>query len=581
MIRRLEPAAPDRLGAHAPHLRLLARALLVLLVLPSAAFAQSPDELILEGLRRQEERVREELRAHEPRASELRHQEATGDIPVLPQEADCHTLLTVSLTGPDAASFEWLLPAARPFLGHCVGARGLALLAGEFDRQLLAAGFATSRVGFPPQDLRSGQLLVHLHAGRIAAVRFSHGPGAEPPWGTWRNAFPSSPGDFLNARDLEHGLENMKRLPSQDVALRLEPGALPDTSEVVIEQATTTWRDRLRGGLSVDNGGGPTLGRAQLAAHVAVDNPLALNDLLTLSLQGSTQPWRTDHRSLGGAVQYSIPWGYHLLSVEAGHTRFAQRVPLTGRSYLSSGRSETAQFRWQRTAWRSASSQLAFHLGLGIRRARAWFEEFEIVQQRRRTAHAIAGLNLRQLYEGTSLEWDLGWRRGMGALGAEPDLHDAAQGEPTLRPTLWSLGLAWQQAIGSWTWRSSLRLQATRDRTWAVDQFAIGGRHSVRGFDGGTVLLAESGLAWRNELTTSIGRWAETPFTGLLALDHGRVWGPSASSLPGRQLAGVAAGVRAGHGELQAELTLATPLYKPAGFPARSLNAYLTVTHAF
>src|SRR5690606_38460483 len=108
-------------------------------------------------------------------------------------------------------------------------------------------------------------------------------------WGTWRNAFPMSAGDILDIRDLEQGVEQMRRVPSQQVRTRLEPGAEPDTTVVVIERRVGGWRDRVRGGATVDNAGGAALGRAQFSGHLALDNPLGLNDVLSASLSSNLQ----------------------------------------------------------------------------------------------------------------------------------------------------------------------------------------------------------------------------------------------------------------------------------------------------
>nr|WP_323744887.1 POTRA domain-containing protein [Noviherbaspirillum soli] len=47
----------------------------------------------------------------------------------------------------------------------------------------------------------------------------------------WRSAFPAAPGDLLNLRDVEQGLEQMKRLPSQDVDIDIMPGEQAGESE--------------------------------------------------------------------------------------------------------------------------------------------------------------------------------------------------------------------------------------------------------------------------------------------------------------------------------------------------------------
>mgnify|MGYP006176859195 CR=1 FL=1 len=97
----------------------------------------------------------------------------------------------------------------------------------------------------------------------------------------------------------------------------------------------------------------------------------------------------------------------------------------------------------------------------------------------------------------------------------------------------------------------------------AAERFAIGGRHTVRGFDGGYSLSAESGWSWRNELSTPLGDTGVSVFAGL---DHGQVRGPSADLLVGTRLTGAVVGLRrcpCAPGALQFELFAGWPLRRP------------------
>ncbi|MFX6743248.1 POTRA domain-containing protein, partial [Acinetobacter baumannii] len=84
---------------------------------------------------------------------------------------------------------------------------------------------------------------------------------AEPEiWGTWRSAFPTRSGDLLNLRDLEQGLEQMKRVASQDVDMQVVPTATPGVSDVVIAvKRSKRWTVVA----SVDDSGSRSTGKRQ------------------------------------------------------------------------------------------------------------------------------------------------------------------------------------------------------------------------------------------------------------------------------------------------------------------------------
>ena len=123
----------------------------------------------------------------------------------------------------------------------------------------------------------------------------------------------------------------------------------------------------------------------------------------------------------------------------------------------------------------------------------------------------------------------------------------------------------WPFKLGAQAWQYSgqWRAQAHRTPLAPQERFAIGGRHTVRGFDGESVLSADSGWFWRNEVSTLLGDSGTSAFAGL---DHGQVRGPSAQRLVGTRLTGAVVGLRASAGALQGELFAGWPLHKPEGF---------------
>ena len=101
-----------------------------------------------------------------------------------------------------------------------------------------------------------------------------------------------------------------------------------------------------------------------------------------------------------------------------------------------------------------------------------------------------------------------------------------------------------------------------------LDRFAIGGRHTVRGFDGENLLSAENGWLLRNELA-----WAYARDGGhelYLGLDHGEVGGASARWLAGKRLSGAVLGLRGTFKGLAYDFFAGTPVDKPTGFRTSS-----------
>ncbi|WP_186065324.1 ShlB/FhaC/HecB family hemolysin secretion/activation protein, partial [Burkholderia gladioli] len=100
---------------------------------------------------------------------------------------------------------------------------GLDMLVKGLSQAILARGYVTTRVLLPEQDLSTGTLKLSLIPGVIRHVRFVD----ERLRGTWKTAFPTGNGELLNLRELEQGLEQMKRVTSQDVSMQIVPADEP------------------------------------------------------------------------------------------------------------------------------------------------------------------------------------------------------------------------------------------------------------------------------------------------------------------------------------------------------------------
>ncbi len=543
-----------------------------------------------EALRRQEERARQSLEAPQT-PSELKPTPRRVTPSLIPDdEKPCFVITDIELRGNDAQRFSWLKGEIAAYRGRCIGVRSLSAIAAELNAKLQEFGYVTTRVSLPPQNLSKGTLDLHLSAGRISSIEMvTHGRSGGGDWGTFRNAFPVSTGDILDVHALEQGVEQMKRLPSQRVATQLEPGEDADTTRVLIEREPVVMGDRVRGSVGLDNSGSSTLGRGQLSANFAVDNPLGLNDIMSLSLNSNAEKLQTNHRAQSASLNYSIPWGYNTFTLSGSYSRFAQVVQGTTVYFLSSGNSQSGEVRWDRTMLRTSSSKFGVYAAVSSRRAQSFIDDTELLVQRRRNTQLETGTNWRHLFGQSSVDLNLGYRRGMPWNAAQDDFPTAASGGLTLRPRIWTVSanfdtpLHWFKDVPI-RYALNVRGQSTRDQTLSTDQIAIGGRYSVRGFDGDAVLIAESGVIARNEWSTpgrALGDWIGMESAWMLALDLGRVWGSSDVNLIGNKLVGAALGVKARDKNVQLDISLGAPLYKPAGFKTRRFYPYVSLTYAF
>jgi hemolysin activation/secretion protein len=531
-----------------------------------------------------QELLREQARARELREKQERvvdvHLPRSGkrDSAVLRfDESPCFVINEVVFAGDSAASFDWALAAAGragaasdSAIGRCVGTEDIYLLVRRVQNEILRRGYVTTRVLLAPQDLNSKTLTFTLIPGRLHALRDSNENTSKA---TFWNAVPLSPGRLLNLRDIEQALENFKRLPTVQADIQIAPAeggdAQPGESDLVVN-----WKQNnpFRINISADDSGSRATGKHQGSLTLAYDNLLSLNDLFYASISHDVDRKRSQHGTQGATVHYSLPFDYWLLGLTGSRNPYYQSVDGATQTYVYRGESRNANVSLSRLVYRDASQKTTVSLGGWARASRNYIDDTEVEVQRRRMAGWEVGVTHRQVINAGAIEVHLSYRHGTGALNAIRAPEEVF-GEGTSRFGILATdgNISAPFALGPLNFRYTGTWRAQRDHTPLIvqDRFAIGGRYTVRGFDGESSLVAERGWLVRNELAVPLGTSAHEMYSGL---DHGEVNGPSTSKLVGRSLTGGVVGLRGAVTRVQYDVFLGAPIRKPDRFNTAKLT---------
>lgn len=519
-------------------------------------------------LQRQEEQ-RQILRQRNEAQPEARLQASPAAAsPRFPAETPCVLIHSVKLVGDgrpylaDAlAGPEW----DDPPQGRCLGAAGVRLLQERVQNALVGLGYITSTVQALPQSLAGGELILTVRVGKIGRVMASTADGTESLWPS--NAIATGPGKLLNLRDVEQSLENLRRNPGADADFEIRPADADGLSDILIRYQ----RGRsFRLDLSADDSGSRTTGKWQGNATFSWDNPLGWSDSAYVSLGHHLGGVDAGPRgSSSQVVHYSVPVGYWLLSVTGSRNSYHQTIVGAFQSYLYSGSSTGAEFQLGRVVHRGATTKTSVSLKAFARGSNNFIDDTEVEVQRRRTGGWEAALQ-NTLYVGDStLSSNLSLRRGTGAFGAMPAPEESfGEGTSRMQVTQGAVSLAMPLRLGSLPMQYSgqLRMQWNHTPLTSQDQFCVGGRNTVRGFDGSRSLCGERGQLLRNEVSAAV---TDLPIQAYAVADIARVRG---SSLPdGAYLAGGALGLRGALPlgaitALQWDAFVGRPLHRPTGF---------------
>lgn len=450
---------------------------------------------------------------------------------------------------------------------------------GRVQSALINRGYVTTRVVVEPQNLGTGELRLMLIPGRIRKIKLLHGSDTRA---SLFDAIPAGPGDLLNLRDIEQALENFKRLPTAQADIQILPAdaadARPGESDLGIR-----WRQDfpVRLSVSADDSGSRATGKHQGSVTLAYDHLLTINDLFYISFSHDLDRDAGHHGTRGSTVHYSLPFGYCLLALTRSSSPYYQSVTGINHTYVYRGDSHNAGVTLSRLFYRDATRKSTLMLGGWAGASRNFIDDTEVEVQRRRMAGWELDLAHHESIGAATVDMNLKYRRGTGAFDTMRAPEEAF-GEGTSRFALFaadgSVGVPFECLGQSLRYSGAWRVQRNRTSLIAQDRFAIGGRYTVRGYDGESSLSAERGWLLRNELGTALGASGQELYVGV---DHGEVSGPSSVNLVGRGLTGAALGVRGHLMRLQYDVFAGAPLRKPTLFRTAKVTAGFSVNANF
>ena len=527
-----------------------------------AAAAQTP-VTVEDVLRANERSIRDAQQRKVPEADVFLQDKTT--LPELPRPKDsgvekCLPVLQYELEGLPASMSVPPKELLERYTGHCVDAQQLNDFLGELNAWFQAQGWITTRAYFEAQKILTERLQIRVVPGRIERMTLN-GNASDP---RIASAFPIQKQGLLNLRDLEQGLENINRLPSQQGTFKLYPGQEPGTSEIRVEVKDS---HPFRLSEMIDNSGSASLGHWKSTTELAWDNPFQRNDQMAIGLLRNFDRGDLNALFQGVTFNYLLPVGYHLWTTSASWIDTQFTLPGINTTYPLQTKAQKIGMGYEYLYTRDQQSKQSLLLGVDVSRQKTQVQDIEIKSQTRRLTVAYVGLKGKHYNGNQVYDWSLRAEQGLKGVNAHLSLPDGT--DPQYRLLKIKMGATWPMPQDRGLIRSALTVQAAPHDTPTLAQMQMGGRYDVRGFQQNS-LLAPSGWHVRNEYESASwqdGAWRVNAFVGL---DAGRV-----QRMPNRQtsqqhLVGATLGLRGEYKSAKAELAYARAMSRPTEFSNES-----------
>ncbi|EPG6795733.1 ShlB/FhaC/HecB family hemolysin secretion/activation protein [Klebsiella aerogenes] len=483
-----------------------------------------------------------------------------------PEEKNCRLINTIRIDSAEPGLTHKLLDnLTSQALHRCLGINGIQYLAMALQNELIARGYITSLVTIPEQSLTQGTLKLELAYGRIGEILWS--TTSEQPTSIWNN-IPASEGDILRLSDLEQGMENLLRLPGSSANMQILPGQREAESNL---QLTRRLDKKWQVGAWMDDAGSRASGRYQAGGALYLYDITTLNDIFYVSGGGDIEFNQHNDGNQNGSLYYSIPFGYWALSLYGSQSQYRQlfKGAWSQTDYKSKNRYYSATLsrllshtRQQQTSLdlRIAKSSSHYYFGgeeLGVMRKQNPTWELTLRQQRyfdKKVVAASLGLQRR-----------LPWLSSVATPEEKAGLF--SKRSRVVHADLQAL-MKFDLTGNKFSYAPHFNAQYSPDILSSDNQFNIGNRWTVRGFDGEYTLSGNQGWYWSNDFIWDIAGPEQQFYLGL---DIGRIIG-SEQYRQGKVISGAVSGLRGDIFSTQYDFFIGTPLSKPDNFSSDSFN---------
>lgn len=496
------------------------------------------------------------------------------------------------------------LHGADKVVGNCLGVQGINQLVTDIQNRIITQGYVTTRVMVGQQNLKSGKLILTLIPGYIdqihantenslKSVYYSKQPHLNKNHdlpANFNNALPLRSGQLLNIRDIETGLENLKRVPDTQADFSIKPSEnlnTPGYSDIIVQYAQNR---RLKTSIGIDDSGSDTTGKYQGNITFSWLNPSSHNDLLYISYGHDLR--KLIHEKVEGyrgsenfSAGYVVPVDRWLVNLTGSHYNYHQTVAGANQDYTYQGDSDNYNLNLSYLAHRNSNSKTYITGGSFIKAQKNYIDDTEIEVQRRKIAGFTVGIRREIMYGQKQLNMDIQYQRGIGAFKALTP-PESEFNEGTARTGIVKLNLSGfiplQVRQHPVYYQANLKAQYAQSALVPSERMSIGGRYTVRGFDGERSLSGDHGVLLRQDLAVDLTKQHQF----YLGLDAGYVKMRNHEQdqfLLGHQLVGSAIGFKGYIKPLKLSYDIFTgyPIHQPEFFSKKQWSNGFSLTFDF
>ena len=454
----------------------------------------------------EQRRIKEEETIEKERKRKKKEEEKQKQIPISGKPAECFPIKSITLTGVDSLSKKQQKKLTSGFVGKCAEAKTLVELISAIQNFYNEKGFVTAKVNVPKQNIQSGQLELKILEGKIDEVIVGNNHFTDKMQEF--TAFGFLEGDTLNLEDINQGIYQMNRLPSNSATMKIEPSNIEGEAKVYIANQK---KFPARATVGYDNLGNDFTGVKRSNFSGSFDNLLFLNDSTNFSystnLNDDSQ--KKEIRSFSSGI--SIPFGYNTFSYDYSRSEFKGTTTGATNSIILNGYSDRNNFTLDRVLFNAGNLRIAGNTSITAKESASYLNGSKIETSERKLTIGNAGFTISNYFKnGLNLYLKPSYSRGLKLLNAKQDDQGLAADIPRAQFQLIKLYASLSKRFIIPKLEAPILLstemdsQISKNTLFGSEQFSVGGYYSVRGFRE-NYLTGDSGYYFRNKANFNIG----------------------------------------------------------------------------
>ena len=395
------------------------------------------------------------------------------------------------------------------FIGKCMSLQDIEKLLKKISDYLSEKEYVTSKAALLKKDFATKELIIEIIEGRLEDLLFNQDSLFDKmqkfaAFGAIKKHEP------LNLHDINIGLDQINRLPSNKASIKILSSLDPNSSIIALQNQP---KNTLRAKFVFDDLGSQSMGKNRDTLSFTYDNLLHLNDSVSFS-RTSNDLIRNKKFGKNETLNFSLslPFKGNLLTLT--HINYSHSLLRQGNENIdirSYGKSLTSSAMLESVLIKYKKYRLKSQLSLTTKDINNFIDDVRIDSSSRKATIVAAAFPNKFFFEKGNLLLKPSYLKGIKSLGASKDSKDiASQSSHSQFDMLkfyanYSRGFEIPVLKVPFSYVGSFDGQISKQKLYSNDRFFIGGAYTVRGFENG-LIGGDAGYLIKNEASFNVGK---------------------------------------------------------------------------